>query len=233
MSPLVDTRFVTIYDPTTRPLSFVLLELVALVWAGLTLRHALRDRVRLLTWITIVVYGVVMEVLSYNLTTAFSHGQFTVMFYDRQLPLYVVAIYPVLLYTGIAVARTFRLPAWREALGAGVLIVALDVPFDLAGPPLGWWTWSNTDPNLAVRWAGVPVTSFYWHLAFGALLAALTRRPRGLAWTLPLAVGTIVGGFLAFLPFHGLHALGVPDGAIVGGALAGAAAAAYAPRPHG
>jgi hypothetical protein len=218
------SHIITFHAPK---LSFVLLEIVSLTWAWFTLRHALRDRTRLLTWVTIVVYGVVMEVLSYNFTTAFVHGPFTVKLYDDQLPLYVVAIYPVLLYTGIAVARAFLKPRWRQALGAGTLIVALDVPFDLAGPPLGWWRWSDTDPNLAVRWAGVPVTSFYWHLAFGACLAFLTARPRSLWWSPVLAVATIVLGVVAFLPFHGLHAIGVPDGAIVGAAVAVCSVAAW------
>jgi hypothetical protein len=207
------------HDPR---LSFVLLELVALAWCALTFRHARRTG-QLLTWVTIVVYGVAMELISYNLTDTFHHGKFTVMLFDDRMPLYVVAIYPVLLYTGIAIARALQLPAPT----AGVLIVLLDVPFDLAGPPLGWWTWTNTDPNLAVRWAGVPVTSFYWHLAFGAILCALTARRRPLWFAAPWAAATIALGMVAFLPFHALHALGVPDGAIVAGALAVCSAAAW------
>jgi uncharacterized membrane protein len=173
-----------------------------------------------------------MEIVSYNATDAFAHGQFTVQLYDRQLPLYVIAIYPCLLYTGIALARMMRLPPWREALAAGVLIVMIDVPFDLAGPPLGWWRWSDTDPNVAARWFGVPVTSYYWHCAFGASLAALTgfaaRRLRPRLWmSLPIAPLTMILGFVAFLPFHALGSIGIPDGMIVAGALAVCSVAAW------
>ena len=228
----MSTWLITIRNPLEQPLSFVLLEIVALVWAGLTWRHARRDAARRLTWIAIVVYGVLMEIVSYHATDAFEHGQFTVMLYGRQMPLYVVAIYPCLLYTGIALARSVRLPPWREALAAGVLIVMIDAPFDLLGPPLGWWRWSDTDPNVAVRWAGVPVTSYYWHCAFGASLAWLTgfaaRRLRPRLWlAAPIAPLTMILGFVAFLPFHGLKAIGIGDGMIVAFALAVCSVAAW------
>ena len=229
-APLIQTGPITIYDPTTRPLSFVLLELFVITAAALTLRHALRskDQAARITWLTIVVYGLAMEAISYLLVQNFAHGQFTVMLWDRQLPLYVVAVYPVLLYTGITAARSLRLPKTVEPIAAGLCILALDVPFDLAGPPLGWWRWWGGDPNTAVRWAGVPVTSFYWHLAFGAMLAMLTaaasRRGRPPLWmAAPLTLGTIVLGVIAFMPMHALAALGVGHGAFVASAISLAA----------
>jgi hypothetical protein len=239
MSPLVDTRVVTLHDPTTLPASFVGLELVVLAGAALTLHHPLAarrrgDRTALLTWITIVIYGLAMEVLAYNLVDNFAHGQLTVMFYDRQLPLYVVGIYPVLLYGGIAAARQLGLAPRVEPIAAGLLIVTLDAPFDVVGPALGWWRWFDGDATVAVRWLGVPVTSYLWHFAFGAILAALTaaagRRGAGPAWALPLALATIGLGVVAFLPFHLGVALGLDDGVIVGAVLLAATALVVAAR---
>ena len=234
-APWVATRAITIYDPTTRPASFLALELAVFAWCALTLRHALRadargDRAARITWLTIVVYGLAMEAISYTLVQNFAHGQFTVMLWDRQLPLYVVAVYPVLLYTGIAVARALRLPRAIEPIAAGLFIVMLDLPFDLAGPPCGWWTWFGGDPNTAVRWHGVPVTSFYWHLAFGAALAAITRlasahRRPPLVLAPALALATIVAGVLLFMPMHALAAVGIGHGTFVGAAIAASAAA--------
>jgi hypothetical protein len=144
------------------------------------------------------------------------------MFYHHKLPLYVTAVYPALLYTGIATARRFHFPPWAEGFAAGLLIVALDVPFDVVGPSVGWWKWSAHDPQLAYRWCGVPVTSYYWHLAFGGILAALTtaigphlHRPRQLLLALPAALLTIVLGVISFLPLHGLAAIGVSHGIVV------------------
>lgn len=233
--PLVDNHAITIYDPTTRPLSFLLLEVGVLVACALTLRHALAadrrgDRAARITWLTVIVYGVAMEAISYTVVQSFAHGQFTVMLWDAQLPLYVVAVYPVLLYTGIAAARALELPRAIEPIAAGLCILALDVPFDLAGPPLGWWRWWGGDPNTAVRWAGVPVTSFYWHLAFGASLAAITayasRTRRPALWTaIPFTATTIVSGVILFMPMHAFAALGLGHGTFVAAAIAGAIAA--------
>jgi hypothetical protein len=231
MGVVLDTAAVTIYTPWSRPLVHLALEVVVVTLGALTLVHALRarrkgDMLPLFTWLTIVVYGLVMEFVSYQFVDNFVHAQFSVMFYRRKLPLYITAVYAVLLYTGIATARRFHLPLFAEGFCAGLLIVLLDVPFDVVGPSLGWWRWSDTDPLLAYRWCGVPVTSYYWHLAFGGILSALTtamaryvHTPKQLLLALPAALVTVVLGVVAFLPLHGLAALGVPHGAVVGGAF--------------
>ena len=132
-------------------------------------------------------------------------------------------------------ARRFRLGLVPEAFTAGLLMVAMDAPFDVLGAYHGWWSWSATDPNTAFRWYGVPVTSYYWHLAWGGILGGLTRafgrwggalrRPwRIAALALPISALTIVLGVVAFLPFHFLKARGVADGTIVAGLIVVSAA---------
>ena len=224
---LLDTIAVTLYTPWSRPVVHLGLEVTVITLGVLTFIHAWRarrsgDALPLFTWLTIFVYGVAMELLSYNFVENFVHAQFSVMFYHRKLPLYVTAVYPTLLYTGIATARRFRFPLWAEGFAAGLLIVALDIPFDIVGPNVRWWSWSRSDPLLAYRWCGVPVTSYYWHLAFGGILAALTsaiaphlRGPRQLMLAMPAALVTIVLGVVAFLPLHGLAAVGVSHGVVV------------------
>ena len=214
--------------PLTQPPSFVGLELVVLACGALTLLHAWRQWTRsrellpLFTWIAIASYGVAMEIVSYETVDSFTHGPFTVMLYHGRLPLYVVAVYPALLYTGISAVRRLGLSRWAEPLVCGLAIVLLDVPFDVLGPDAGWWAWSATDANVRARWEGVPLTSYYWHIAFGACLALLTRsadrwlaRPRAVKLLLAPLVGalTIVLGALSFLPFHVLQSFGVSDGA--------------------
>jgi hypothetical protein len=224
---LLDTIPLTLYTPWSRPPVHLALEVVVVGLGIATLVHALcahrrGDMLPVFTWMTIVVYGLAMELLSYNFIENFVHAQFSVMFYHRKLPLYVTAVYPALLYTGISTARRFHLPPWAEGFAAGLLIVALDIPFDIIGPKVGWWRWSAVDPLLAYRWCGVPVTSYYWHLAFGGILAALTSaigphvdRPRKLLLVMPASLITIVLGVIAFLPLHGLAAIGVSHGIVV------------------
>jgi hypothetical protein len=221
---------VIVRNPLDQPLSFVGLELVVIACGALTFAHAWqswkrsRDLLPLFTWIAIACYGVAIEITSYETVDAFAHGPFTVMLYQGKLPLYVVFVYPTLLYTGIAAVRRFGLSRWAEPLVAGLAIVLLDVPFDVLGPDAGWWSWSSTDPNLHARWEGVPLADYYWHLAFGACMARLTRSadrwlspPRarpGALLAAPIAgVATIVLGALSFVPFHLLQRVGVSDGA--------------------
>jgi hypothetical protein len=163
-----------------------------------------------------------------------------VMLYGRRLPLYVVALYPMFIYTAWAAVHRLGLPRAVEPFVVGLAIVLIDVPFDVLGPPVGWWTWSSADPNLRVRWLGVPVTSYYWHLTFGGALvflarsvAPLVRRGRAYLLLAPLVgAATLIVGTLAFLPFHGLRALGVPDGANLALLAAVAAGLLLGSRPR-
>jgi hypothetical protein len=221
---------VILRNPLAQPGSFVALELAMIACGALTFAHAWgswkrsRDLLPLFTWIAIVSYGVAMEIVSYETVDAFAHGPFTVMLYRGKLPLYVVFVYPALLYTGIAAARRLGLSRWAEPLVAGLAIVLLDAPFDVLGPDAGWWSWSSTDPNVHARWDGVPFTSYYWHVAFGACVALLTRsadrwlsppraRPALLLAAPLVGVATIVLGALSFVPFHLLQKAGISDGA--------------------
>jgi hypothetical protein len=236
--------FVALSDPRARPLHFTGLEIAVAAAFAITLRDALLraragERHAIFQWLVALFYGVWMELIAFNYLDNYDHARFTVELYREKLPLYVVCLYPVLHYTGLRVVARWRLGPVREALLAGFAMFLIDVPFDIAGVHAGWWRWSGSDPTLAVRWLGVPVTSYYWYLAFGAVYALLTRAAkarvdRRAGWLLlaPVAaLGVIVGGALAFLPFHALHAVGVPESAIVALHLAGCSALALSSTP--
>ena len=238
---LFRSEFLTLYSPWSRSPASLGLELVFLICAGLTLSHAIRalrrgEREPIFVWACTLAYGLMIEILSYNFLDNFTHGQFSVMLYHRKLPLYVAVLYPVFICTGYQLVRGLGLRALPTALFSGLVIVAIDVPFDTSGPDAGWWTWSDKDPVLAARLYGVPVTSYYWHLAFSACLLLLMRgiapwatsaaaaAARGGAAVLRIGVaavavgvGTLLSGVVAFLPFHLLKRLGVPDGLVVAG----------------
>jgi hypothetical protein len=99
-------------DPLRLPWSFPGLELTVVVCAFLTLRHAIRSG-RVFLWASVFCYGLTMELLSYYAFDNYAHGRFTVMFYGNKLPLYITAIYPVLIYT--SAAATARLGFGRAA----------------------------------------------------------------------------------------------------------------------
>jgi hypothetical protein len=209
-------------------LHFVGLELIVTIACALTLAHALGERRRgdswpLFQWLTALAYGVILEIIAYNAWDNYQQGQFTVQLYHHKLPLYVTFIYPAFHYAALKLVEGRKLGWLQEALLVGFCLVLIDVPYDTCGPGAGWWHWSDGDPNMKVRWLGVPITSYYWYLLFGAIYAALLRalKPRlaQRSWALlmtPLAAAAVVVlGIVAFIPFHLLKSVGVPGGAIV------------------
>jgi hypothetical protein len=151
------------------------LELVTLASAALALAHALRawrqqrDSVPLAVWFAAFCYGVVLEIIVYNTVDNFWHGEFSVMLYHNRLPLYIMALYPAVLYYTWGLAGGFGMSAtrpWRQCLLAALACAgagqALYAGFDNLGPQLNWWAWDTTHPTLQPFWASVPFTSYLW-----------------------------------------------------------------------
>lgn len=232
-------------SPFGRPWHQLVLELAVLAASVLVLGRAIAraragDRKPLFEWLVLTSYGVQMELVAFAFLHNYEHARFTVQLVDGQLPLYVTGLYGTFMCGGTWLAQRLGARGWIEALTAGLAMCLIDVPFDVAGVPTGWWRWLDGDPNLAFRWLGVPVTSYYWYLVFGAVSVGIVRtawprlekRPMGLAALLALPLGTlvIVLGVLGFLPFHAIHALGLSEGAIVGAHIVLAAALALSVR---
>lgn len=228
--------FIELHSPFSRPLHQLLLELVVLACTVLVFGHALReyrkgDRRHLFQWLVITAYGVQMELIAFNYLHNYEHALFSVQLYHGKLPLYVTGLYGSFMYAGVKIAERLEVHPIAEALLAGLAICLIDVPFDIAGVAVGWWKWLDTDPNLAYRWLGVPVTSYYWYLIFGAVAVLLcrvvwprlARRSFALAAVVALFCGSgvVFFGVLGFLPFHAVHALGVSEGTIVATHIAG------------
>lgn len=226
---------VALSNPFDRPLHFLFLELAVLACTVLVFGHALRayragDRRPMFQWLVLTSYGVQMELIAFNFLHNYEHARFTVQLYEGQLPLYVTGLYGTFMYAGIKVAERLSAHPVVECFVAGLTMCLIDVPFDIAGVSVGWWRWLDTDPNIAFRWLGVPVTSYYWYLIFGAVAAglcrllwpALSKRPFAVAAMVALPVGfaVVLFGVLGFLPFHAIKALGVEDGTIVAAHIA-------------
>ena len=132
-------------------------------------------------------------------------------------------VYQVVVYVAQQMAERFRLPLVLEGVAAGLVAVIMYTPYDLIGPTMPWWTWKMHLTTVS-RWLGVPYSSTLWMFLFHGLIAVLIRwadqrRRRGLVpmglWVLGVAVLTLLGGFVLFLPYHGLRFVGLGDGAIL------------------
>ncbi|XP_067928843.1 uncharacterized protein [Watersipora subatra] len=122
-------------------------------------------------WATIVV-SLVTEWMCYLLPSInnFWHSQGIVSLFGRRFPLYIVLVYNQFWYTAWVTALRANLKWWAEPFAVGLLVVILDLPYDIMGIKMLWWTWHDTDVNIYDRHYHVPWTSYYFHSAFVAAL---------------------------------------------------------------
>lgn len=219
-------------NPFARPWHMLALELLVLGGAVALLTHAWSqyragNRRALVQWLVVFCYGLEMELIAFAFIQNYAHAQFTVQLVGGKLPLYVAGVYVVFLYTALELAQRLGRGPLTEALLVGFAACLIDVPFDIAGVAVGWWVWMDgngwAEKVIAYRWLGVPVTSYLWYLIFGAVLAVLcrtlaprvARRSLGVIFAAaPIGgLAVIVGGVLAFMPFHLAKAIGISDGA--------------------
>ena len=209
---------------------------LALVYAIVRLRRH-NDPTNLVLWFGAIAYLLIIEPplyfpaafgISGHVDTMFAHNVFTVDFLWGRLPLYIVAIYPMMATVAYEIVR--MLGIFRHY---GVLVGAVSVGFvhhvfyeifDHLGPQLRWWEWTLDNPMNLPFFASVPLPSV---VVFAALW------PMSLAFFVQLFVGrhvddgrtfsgsqllwrTVVVGVLASL---GTAVLPLP--ATLGGALSG------------
>ena len=61
-------------------------------------------------------------------------------------------------YTTNMAASRLKLSLWSEPFAVALGDLLLDIPFDILGIKLLWWTWHDTDPNIFDRSYNVPLT---------------------------------------------------------------------------
>ena len=156
--------------------SFLLCTTVFQVIALLSLIHAIRSGPRaLLLWISAFGHGLVTEAVSYLLPDidCFWHSQSMVMFLNRRLPLYVSLFYPTVLYTSNTAVDRLGLTLMAHPFAVALADLVIDIPYDIMGIKLLWWTWHDTDPNVFDRSYSVPWTSYIYHLTFASSFSFL------------------------------------------------------------
>ena len=181
-------------------------ELVFVGLAVLTLVHAVRSArrgnvVRLGVWLAAVVYVLVLEPPLYfpkafgiddYVPAIFVHNRFTVGFLFDRLPLYILCLYPGMVYLAWIVVERLRLPdrysglrlAAVTAVCVGFVHHAFYEIFDMLGPQRRWWAWDFDLPLTQQRVGSVPMSSMVnFALVMPAAFAflcvlLLQRRPR-------------------------------------------------------
>jgi hypothetical protein len=133
----------------------------------------------LLTLLSCVLYGLFMDILSYYTVENFWHGEFSVMLLFNKLPLYIVCLYPAIIYHSIMTIKRYDFSRLTESILSGFLSGFLYMIFDNFGPMVGWWIWDITDPTTFPYVSSVPLTSYAWMFLF---TTAFTFINRAICW---------------------------------------------------
>lgn len=161
--------------------TIILYELLFIILALLSLKHAFCNGGRWpYLWMATLVHGLTTESLSYFVPDVdnFWHAQSSVMLLGKRLPLHLPLLYPVFLYQSYAAITCLKLPWWAEPFAVGLGELIFDLPYDMMGIKLLWWTWHDTDPNIYDRHYWVPWTSYIFHLSFGSTFIFLMNAGR-------------------------------------------------------
>ncbi|GAA1015832.1 hypothetical protein GCM10009551_104080 [Nocardiopsis tropica] len=172
--------------------TIILGSALALVYAWRRWRRA-GDATNLAVWFGATAYLFVIEPPLYfpgafgidgYVDTMFAHNLFTVEFLWGRLPLYIVAIYPLMATMAFELVR--RLGVFRRygtvvgACAVGFVHHAFYEIFDHLGPQLRWWEWSLDNPINQPMFASVPI---------GSVVVFATLWPMSLALCVQYMVG--------------------------------------------
>ncbi|ROS01751.1 hypothetical protein EDC56_2196 [Sinobacterium caligoides] len=207
--------------------SFLAVEWLFIIGFILTVLHAIkhsRDNnspAAIYTLIGALIYGLVMDIISYYTVENFWHGEFSVMFLYNRLPLYIALFYPTFMYHIYMLIRRFDFTPVVEAVSAGFMAGVIYQVFDNFGPQVGWWLWDRSDPSTLPYVNSVPLTSYHWFFTFMIAFAYIARK---VCWQWPqqnkskavvysgiaaMPVTVILLGTVLFIPFN-LFSKGVP-----------------------
>ncbi|GAT03376.1 DUF7802 domain-containing protein [Mycolicibacterium fortuitum] len=175
------------------------LELTVVAGAILALAYAIvrlrrhNDPTNLVLWFGAIAYLLIIEPPLYfpgafgiaeHVDTMFAHNVFTVDFLWGRLPLYIVAIYPMMATVAYEIVRILGVFRRRGVLVGAVCVGfvhhAFYEIFDHLGPQLRWWEWTLDHPMNQPFFDSVPLPSV---VVFAALW------PMSLAFCVQLFVG--------------------------------------------
>jgi len=203
------------------------IEVLIYIGLGLAIAHAWRtfkssgSPSALLTLLAALLYGLFMDILSYYTVENFWHGEFSIMLLFNKLPLYIVCLYPALIYHLIMTIRRYDFPKLTEAICTGFFGGFMYMIFDNFGPMAGWWIWDTSDLTTLPYVSSVPLTSYAWFFLF---TSAFTYINRTISWEwvengerklkIVIAhaiqpIATVFVGALLFIP-HNLFAKSSP-----------------------
>jgi len=161
--------------------SFLSNELEFYMLALLTFMHAYRHGGRYLwLWWTTIAHGLMTECTSYWVEEIdnFWHSQSTFMFFGQREPFHIMCLYPGFVYTASVAVCRLGISEMTTSFAVALFTVLFDLPYDVVGIKLLWWTWDDEDSNIYDRMFYVPWTSYIFHMTFACSFDFILQRAR-------------------------------------------------------
>lgn len=128
------------------PITFVLVELVAFLMAGVLLYEAWRAGAsKVSTLLVGMLFGLAIEVFFVTQYSGYEYGHFLVQFLidGSPIPLWVAAGWGSIIFTSMAATDRMGFAWWARPILDGLLAVSLDFTLDPLAEALGWWHWTR------------------------------------------------------------------------------------------
>lgn len=229
------------------------LEVTVITGAVLALYYAIvrwrrhNDPTNLALWFGAIAYLLIIEPPLYfpgafgiadHVDTMFAHNVFSVEFLWGRLPLYIVAIYPMMATVAFEIVRSLgvfrRYGTLVGAIGVGFVHQVFYEVFDHLGPQLRWWEWSlDNKMNLpffdSVPFPSVVVFATLWPMSLALCTQFFVGRrvDRGesfaggqILWR-TIVIGVLASIGTVLLPLPATLAGGLADSTTVLGAVLG------------
>ncbi len=232
-------------------LTLPVLELTVIVGAVLALWYAVvrlrrhNDPTNIVLWFGAIAYLLIIEPPLYfpgafgiadYVDTMFAHNVFTVEFLWGRLPLYIVAIYPMMATVAFEIVRGLgvfrRYGTLVGAVCVGFVHHAFYEIFDHLGPQLRWWEWTLDHPFAQPFFDSVPLPSVVvfatlWPMSLALCVqffvgrhvdAGRTFTGGQIVWR-TVVVGLLASIGTAILPLPATAAAGISGSTTVGGVV--------------
>jgi uncharacterized membrane protein len=165
--------------------AFALFEGLVVVLTAVCLRHAAKQgRRRALEFVSGIVFGLILEILTIYQLQAYHYGRFVLMI--GPVPLAVGMGWGVILYAVMETSDSWNLPGAARPWVDALLALSIDLSMDAIAIRMGMWSWAYYG-----EWFGVPLANFFAWFVVVAAFSGATRSLRGRlsAWlAAPLAV---------------------------------------------
>jgi hypothetical protein len=151
---------------------FVAFEVLIYVLTAIYVVYCLRKgKDESIQFLTLVVFGFVLEIVSIAFTDVYHYSDFLVMIHT--VPLCIGLMWGMILYSAMKATDRWGMPLYARPFLDGLLVLSVDLGIDFVATDLGFWNWHMLDWYSV--WYGVPLGNFFLWFVFAFVISLIWR----------------------------------------------------------